>query len=168
MALSKIASAAIQDASVAAGDLASGAAVANIGFTPPNLTSYVTYSSLGGGYTNGTWYPLFNSTNITSSGVYLIDFYFSTFSAGGSMYSVSGVTSPFPFYAGGTNAGDVFSIPVIFAGHATGGNSIAMRMRTSYNADGKTYIDMQYNGASLSGMNGTSGKEGYFYVRRLY
>jgi hypothetical protein len=131
-------------------------------------TLYNEYTkNLSGAYSNGTYYEIANSSQLTS-GIYIIRAYVDTYAIGGGTYFCTYVSVPFFFYTQGANNGDTMTLPqMIGSGHANL-NPPTIRIRLSYSAggDGKTYIEFNPN-ANWSNVQGVGGATVTFYIKRI-
>ena len=126
--------------------------------------------SLNGNFTSGTFYEIANQENIPR-GTWIVNAYVDTYAAGGGIYFVTYSSVPFFIMDTSSNSSDISVLPTMLgSGHAPNGNTgpiLRIRLSPSASSDaGKIFVEMNPN-ANWTGINGTSGRNVIFYLKRL-
>jgi hypothetical protein len=126
--------------------------------------------SLNGNFTSGTFYEIANQENIPR-GTWIVNAYVDTYAAGGGIYFVTYSSVPFFIMDTSSNSSDISVLPTMLgSGHAPNGNTgpiLRIRLSPSASSDaGKIFVEMNPN-ANWTGINGTSGRNVVFYLKRL-
>lgn len=126
--------------------------------------------NLSGNYTNGTWYPIGQSSNLPI-GTFIVNAYVDTYAAGSGIYFMQYSSIPFYFFNTLSNSSQTFALPEMYgSGHAPNAVSApALRIRLSFSASsdaGQIFVEFNPN-ANWSGLNGTGGKTVVFTFKRL-
>jgi hypothetical protein len=132
-------------------------------------TLYSEFSiNLSGTYTNGTYYKICDSLELTSGGIYMIVAYVDTYAAGGGIYFCTFASVPFYWFAGGSNSGSMQTLPTMYGTghHNLNPPIVRIRLTTVASDGGKQYLEFDPN-ANWSGINGTGGATVTFYVKRI-
>jgi hypothetical protein len=118
---------------------------------------YLTSTSSTFSYTSSvTLTTSFQNTGVSSAnlgtGAYLITCNANDFGVGGGQYDCT-YTGLMYFFAGGTNGSDANEIVLHHTGHADNGRYIYLRTLSTYNTDGKTYLQISGNGTNSGASN---------------
>jgi len=115
---------------------------------------------LSGSYSADTWYG-FATNSVLTSGIYYIKCFMDTYFAIGQHYSMTYASVPFYFFAGGSNNTQTFDLPVLYGNGHTSNSQAPLRFRIREQAavnGGQVHIDWLPPGYSVSGLNGTGGR----------
>lgn len=114
--------------------------------TETNYTYQVTKSlSLTAG-----WIETGINSSALGEGTYLVKCYVDNYASGGGQYTTSYVGIMY-WRGNGTNSSNACEIPLHHSGHSDGGVSIYLRTQTTFNADGKTYLQIRGQGTTTAG-----------------
>jgi hypothetical protein len=118
-----------------------------------------------GNFTNGTYYNILE-VNQVSSGIYILEGYIDTYSAGAGIYFMRFASVPFYFWTAGSNSVTYSDFPAVLGtGHHLGNPFPLFRLQQTLAGGG---IFLQFNpNASWSGMDNSSGKTFQVNLKRL-
>jgi hypothetical protein len=125
--------------------------------------------NLTGAYSNGTYYKICDSSQLTSSGIYMIVAYVDTYAIGGGIYFCTFASVPFYWFAGGSNSGSIQTLPTMLGTghHNLNPPIVRIRLSTGASSDGgKQFLEFDPN-ANWSNVQGVSGATVTFYVKRI-
>jgi hypothetical protein len=123
--------------------------------------------NLSGAYSNGTYYTICNSSELSGAGIYIVVAYVDTYAIGGGTYFATYASVPFYWFAGGSNSNSTQTLPTMLGTGHHNLNPPTIRLRLSYGSEGGfQYLEFNPN-ADWSNVQGVGGATVTFYVKRL-
>jgi hypothetical protein len=123
--------------------------------------------NLSGAYSNGTYYKICDSSELSGAGIYIVVAYVDTYGIGGGTYFATYASVPFYWFAGGSNSNSTQTLPTMLGTGHHNLNPPTIRLRLDYGVNGGLqYLEFNPN-ADWSNVQGTGGATVIFYVKRL-
>jgi hypothetical protein len=123
--------------------------------------------NLSGAYSNGTYYTICNSSELSGAGIYIVVAYVDTYAIGGGTYFATYASVPFYWFAGGSNSNSTLTLPTMMGTGHHNLNPPTIRLRLDFGGNGGLqYLEFNPN-ADWSNVQGVGGATVTFYVKRL-